>query len=286
MVRPTSRRSAFTLVELLVVIGIIAIMISIMLPALNKVRDKARATQCASNMRQVYTFCIMYAQDNKGHLPRPGINDPFVPNGAARAPSAAEAENDRLVLYCQDGPGVLNYEGGVLWRYFQGGPEAKKQLMLCPGDNGENMSYGCALTRAPGPEGRTFSYSLHAYTLAPRDIAWNTGGTRKLPGIVLGSVKSPAERIYIYEELGPNDGWCLNPQTNCDDIPSARHQGQRFLNTGRVMNPGNTIAYRKSGRGNHVFFDGHVELLTPAEILDDTTPPNRYHSGNTTWPLF
>ena len=274
MVCQVSRRRAFTLVELLVVIGIIAIMISIMLPALNKVRDKARATQCASNMRQVYTFCIMYAQENKGHLPRPGINDPNT------------VENDRLVLYCQDGPGILNYEGGVIWRYFQGGRDAKKQLMLCPGDNGENMAYGGAMTRAVGPEGRTFSYSLHAYTLAKNDVAWGTGGTKKVPGIVLGSVKSPSERIYIFEELGPNDGWCLNPQTNPDDIPSARHQGQRFLNTARNMNPGNTIAYRKSGRGNHVFFDGHVETLTPAEILDKTTTPNYYHSGNQTWPLF
>ena len=44
--------------------------------------------------------------------------------------------------------------------------------------------------------------------------------------------------------------------------------------------------HRKSGRGNHVFFDGHVETLTPAEILDKTTTPNYYHSGNQTWPLF
>ena len=272
MVRSISRRRAFTLVELLVVIGIIAIMISIMLPALNKVRDKARATQCASNMRQIYTFCIMFAQENKGHLPRPGINDPNTP------------VNDALVLYCQKGPGILDTDGGVLWRYFQGGREAKIQLMLCPGDNGENMSYGCGLTRAAAPEGRTFSYSLHAYTAAPKDSCW--GGPKPLPGIVLGSVKSPAERIYIFEELGPNDGWCLNPQTNCDDIPSARHQGQKFLNTARNMNPGNTVAYRKSGRGNHVFFDGHVELLTPSEILDKTTKPNYYDSGNQTWPLF
>jgi prepilin-type processing-associated H-X9-DG protein len=42
------------------------------------------------------------------------------------------------------------------------------------------------------------------------------------------------------------------------------------------MNPSQTVAYRKSGRGNHVFFDGHVELLTPAEIMDKTTLPNYY----------
>ncbi len=62
--RRTSNYRGFTLVELLVVIGIIALLISMLLPALNKARDAAVTTQCMSNMRQDGLAMAMYASDN------------------------------------------------------------------------------------------------------------------------------------------------------------------------------------------------------------------------------
>jgi prepilin-type N-terminal cleavage/methylation domain-containing protein len=65
-----TRRHAFTLVELLVVIGVIALLISILLPALQKSREQAVKVQCASNMRQWGQGLAMYCANNKGFYPR------------------------------------------------------------------------------------------------------------------------------------------------------------------------------------------------------------------------
>jgi len=62
-------RRAFTLVELLVVIGIIAVLIGVLLPVLGRAREQANQAACMSNLRQVTLAFIMYANDNKAALP-------------------------------------------------------------------------------------------------------------------------------------------------------------------------------------------------------------------------
>src|ERR1700722_17231776 len=100
------RAKAFTLVELLVVIGIIALLIAILLPALNKARKSSNTVACLSNIKQLDIGLLQYFTDNKGHFsPYYDTNSPptkYQSDWMAQIPNPDQMNGARLCPEAKD----------------------------------------------------------------------------------------------------------------------------------------------------------------------------------------
>jgi prepilin-type N-terminal cleavage/methylation domain-containing protein/prepilin-type processing-associated H-X9-DG protein len=248
------RRGGFTLVELLVVIGIIALLMSILLPALNKARQQAYQVKCANNMRQVFFAVRMYTDANKGGYPIP----PRVEN------TDASKGSDRIAYFMigganNQGSGVVDYDQGVLWPYLAANKKSREQVFNCPQDSDAYRPIRRGNLLDDSAYHRNFSYSFNAQLRGDPRVNGvqnpDPSPFDKPLGIKESQVVHPAQKFLICEEEWPNDGCCFYYPgfngNNQDDI----------------------IAKRHIKRGNQGFADGHVVACNPNDYGMDPNGP-------------
>jgi general secretion pathway protein G len=240
MLKPCRRASrAFTLVELLTVIGIIAVLAAILFPVFATARAKARQTTCVSNLKQIGLAVQMYAQDYDGQLPYAlDASDISVTSMWSLQPPACfaaitEMKNAGQILHWHRRPANSGtFAPGVLDTYIKG-----REVWRCPADKGfeyldNNDSCGgpCPMPSHPTMhEAHGASYLYHtSIALAQRDIdtlEGTTRGTRRKVG--------PAEINLLFDG---NGSWHGGPFT-----PLLGRSGLRYVT---------------------LFVDGHAKLLT------------------------
>jgi prepilin-type N-terminal cleavage/methylation domain-containing protein/prepilin-type processing-associated H-X9-DG protein len=240
----------FTLVELLVVIGIIALLISILMPALTKARQSANQIACGSNLRQWGMAVQQYVSDHKGKLP-PFWHDPSAPYG-----SAWDATLAKYIGLKEISLGLSPTDQYNLWveNFY-------KPIHRCPSDPETYVSanYG------GGPSETIFAPFAYP-TMTP-------GGNWKLIGIT--EIPNASEVILFtegYRSVYSLYGWPPNQDT--DDVAgNDTHSGVWAGGAAPwwQYNGGHPKVHK--GRVNICLVDGHVVNLTYKEWVD---PDNGY----------
>ena len=273
-------RRAFTLVELLVVTGIISVLIGILLPTIAGARRNAATVKCASNLRSLGQAVHLYANEQKGYVPTYRAT-----YGTLRIPWY-----DQLAHYVFNRPAIgtppsIINDAGFAATIFAGCPSI--EFVKQTGSGVINSSTGYGITSLPlepvadplnPPAAKDRN---NVYTHPP---ATPTGRYFKL-----SEFKNPANRAMMADMNGWGGLRAMDPGPSYYTRPGEQGAPQGDIDYYRhgkvnIGQYGPTDADIARGRVNVLFCDGHVDLCTPWQAWWSVRDPSRRASGNDKGP--
>jgi len=263
-------RWGFTLVELLVVIGIIAVLVAILLPVLGGARKRARQVKCLNSIRQLGIANQIYMSDYQDwNIPygwgwtqyTPPEPPMAVPNPPANGPRVTWPGLYPLAKFFNaSNPGNGLFPAGAIC------PDANYAWTYSPSYNETNgynvsMSYGMNTTQ------------LDTGWPAAGDInSGNAGPPTYFACWARQRVVAPAEKIQFVDAIGSVWTGATPPCMTRYFLPG---WGEYYYDDPTGANTkSNTVCYRHSNGANVLFFDGHAEWLTHAALDYDQTDPS------------
>ncbi len=296
--------AGFTLVELLVVIGIIALLISVLLPVLQKARRQANLVACESNMRQVYNATLLFAGANKGLMPARGGYEHHKLDPLTGKISRIVAVSDDDPVYRESADWIcwvrrfdpvtgtanstpdLNITYSGLARYFgskylvtsssttamsrsiDANPQLDK-VYRCPEDNLDQRP-----SHADTSHGYyRYSYAMNSlYTNPVQKVGTFKAGQRS-DGFfngTFGSIRYSARKILLVcqDEKTVNDGvYAASPDKWLDQGPIDLVSARHEVRGKKASNLVNVTERNQDARGPAVFADGHVEMVGRKDAL-------------------
>jgi prepilin-type processing-associated H-X9-DG protein/prepilin-type N-terminal cleavage/methylation domain-containing protein len=274
------RHVGFTLVELLVVIGIIALLISILLPALSKARESANQVKCAAQQRQILQGMMLHANEHKGYMPMAGK---LWTTSGGTSPTDVNDPAQRKYEYVGTTTLVVSATAAGIGKYLGQDMDftsvANLQTSLLTGT--VRKIFACPSDKEGGRDGETVGgggsyWSSYAFNEAPLGWADSTGAN---PGGVYGhsrlrgnTARFPhASALMLLADAAPRgatfdvedpNSWMLFNDSDVDATLGDWYRG--VLNIMPRKNTGDPKLLdinRHRGRIVVGFADGHVENL-------------------------